>query len=130
MVKLYYKFSVQYTKIQIMKKYITLFAFVLMGLACNKSEDIVIEEIAFNDAIALNESTTALSENVLTQTTIATQSMETERTRWTKEQIRTFIKSWMDLPKDEKRQKFQNLTKMEKKILFHFLSNHKNKKRG
>jgi hypothetical protein len=112
-----------------MKKYLTLFSFILLAFACNKSEDVAVNEIAFNDAIALTETTTALSESVLTQTTLATQSMDAggPGPKWTKEQIRTFIKSWMALSKEEKKQKFPTLTKMEKKILFIFMSIHKKK---
>jgi hypothetical protein len=112
-----------------MKKYLTLFSFILLAFACNKSEEVAVNEIAFNDAIALTETTTALSESVLTQTTLATQSMDAGGAgpRWTKEQIRTFIKSWMALSKEEKKQKFPTLTKMEKKILFIFMSIHKKK---
>ncbi len=112
-----------------MKKYLTLFSFILLTFACNKSEEVAVNEIAFNDAIALTETTTALSESVLTQTTLATQSMDAGGAgpRWTKEQIRTFIKSWMALSKEEKKQKFPTLTKMEKKILFIFMSIHKKK---
>jgi hypothetical protein len=107
-----------------MKKYITLFSFILMALACNKSDDLVINEIAFNDAIALTETTTALTETVLTQTT-STHSMDAGGPKWTKEQIRTFIKNWLALSKEEKKQKFPTLTKQEKKILFIFMSIHK-----
>lgn len=112
-----------------MKKYLTLFSFILLAFACNKSEEVAVNEIAFNDAIALTETTTALSESVLTQTTLATQSMDAGGAgpRWTKEQIRTFFKSWMALSKEEKKQKFPTLTKMEKKILFIFMSIHKKK---
>ena len=112
-----------------MKKYLTLFSFILLTFACNKSEEVAVNEIAFNDAIALTETTTALSESVLTQTTLATQSMDAGGAgpRWTKEQIRTFIKSWMALSKEEKKQKFPTLSKMEKKILFIFMSIHKKK---
>ena len=112
-----------------MKKYLTLFSFILLTFACNKSEEVAVNEIAFNDAIALTETTTALSESVLTQTTLATQSMDAGGAgpRWKKEQIRTFIKSWMALSKEEKKQKFPTLTKMEKKILFIFMSIHKKK---
>jgi hypothetical protein len=107
-----------------MKKYITLFSFILMALACNKSETLVENEIAFNDAIALTETTTALTETVLTQTT-STHSMDAGGPKWTKEQIRTFIKNWLALSKEEKKQKFPTLTKQEKKILFIFMSIHK-----
>lgn len=112
-----------------MKKYLTLFSFILMAFACNKSEEVPVNEIAFNDAIALTETTTDLSESVLTQTTLATQSMDAGGAgpKWTKEQIRTFIKSWLALSKEEKKQKFPTLTKMEKKILFIFMSTHKKK---
>ncbi|MFM2014943.1 MAG: hypothetical protein RIQ51_433 [Bacteroidota bacterium] len=115
-----------------MKKYLTLFSFILMALACNKSEELVKDEIAFNDAIALTETTTDFSESVLTQTTLATQSMEAggPGPKWTKEQIRTFIKSWLALSKEEKKQKFPALTKSEKKILFIFKSNQKKKVNG
>jgi hypothetical protein len=112
-----------------MKKYITLFSFILMALACNKSDDLVINEIAFNDAIALTETTTALTETVLTQTT-STHSMDAGGPKWTKEQIRTFIKNWLALSKEEKTKKFPTLTKMEKRILFIFWSNHKKKVNG
>ena len=47
-----------------------------------------------------------------------------ERT-WTKEQIRTFIKNWLALSKEEKIKKFPTLTKMEKKILYIFRVMHK-----
>jgi hypothetical protein len=113
-----------------MKKYLTLFSFILMALACNKSEDLAIDEIAFNDAIALTESTTALTETVLTQTTSATNNMASGGPKWTKEQIKTFIKNWLALSKEEKMKKFPTLTKQEKKILYIFMSNHKKKVTG
>jgi aspartyl-tRNA synthetase len=113
-----------------MKKYLTLFSFILMALACNKSDELVKDEIALGDAITLTESATALSETTLTQTTSATQSMGTEGAKWTKEQIRTFINNWLALSKEEKMKKFPTLTKMEKKILFIFMSNHKKKATG
>lgn len=113
-----------------MKKYLTLFSFILMALACNKSEELVNDEIALIDAITLTESATTLSETTLTQTTSATQSMGAEGAKWTKEQIRTFIKSWMALSKEEKKQKFPTLTKMEKKILHIFMSIHKKRITG
>jgi hypothetical protein len=113
-----------------MKKYITLFSFIFMAFACNKSDELVINEITFNDAIALTESTTSLSETVLTQTTLTTQSMTTSGAKWTKEQIKAFIKSWMALTKEEKKQKFPTLTKTEKKILYIFMSTHKKKVNG
>ena len=108
-----------------MKKYITLFSFILMALACNKSDDLVINEIAFNDAIALTETTTALTETVLTQTTSTTHTMDAGGPKWTKDQIRTFIKNWLALSKEEKIKKFPTLTKMEKKILYIFRVMHK-----
>ena len=108
-----------------MKKYLTLFSFILMALACNKSEELVKDEIALGDAITLTESATALSETTLTQTTSATQSMGTEGAKWTKEQIRTFINNWLALSKEEKIKKFPTLTKMEKKILYIFRVMHK-----
>ena len=108
-----------------MKKYLTLFSFILMALACNKSETLVENEIAFNDAIALTETTTALTETVLTQTTSTTHSMDAGGPKWTKEQIRTFIKNWLALSKEEKIKKFPTLTKMEKKILYIFRVMHK-----
>ena len=110
-----------------MKKYLTLFSFILMALACNKSDELVKDEIALSDAISLTESATSLSETTLTQTTSATQSMGAEGAKWTKEQIRTFIKNWLALSKEEKMKKFPTLTKMEKKILFKFMSIHKKK---
>ena len=110
-----------------MKKYLTLFSFVLMALACNKSEELTFDEIAFNDAIALTETTTALTETVLTQTTSTTHSMDAGGPKWTKEQIRTFIKNWLALSKEEKMKKFPTLTKQEKKILYIFMSIHKKK---
>ena len=110
-----------------MKKYLTLFSFILMALACNKSDELVKDEIALSDAISLTESATSLSETTLTQTTSATQSMGAEGAKWTKEQIRTFIKNWLALSKEEKIKKFPTLTKMEKKILFKFRSIHKKK---
>ena len=113
-----------------MKKYLTLFSFILMALACNKSEDLAIDEIAFNDAIALTESTTALTETVLTQTTSATNTMASGGPKWTKEQIKTFIKNWLALSKEDKMKKFPTLTKQEKKILYIFMSNHKKKVTG
>jgi hypothetical protein len=113
-----------------MKKYLTLFSFILMALACNKSEDLAIDEIAFNDAIALTESTTALTETVLTQTTSATNTMASGGPKWTKEQIKTFIKNWLALSKEDKMKKFPTLTKQEKKILYIFMSNHKKKVSG
>lgn len=108
-----------------MKKYLTLFSFILMALACNKSDNLDINEIAFNDAIALTETTTALTETVLTQTTSTTHSMDAGGPKWTKEQIRTFIKNWLALSKEEKIKKFPTLTKMEKKILYIFRAMHK-----
>jgi hypothetical protein len=45
--------------------------------------------------------------------------------KWTKEQIRTFIKNWLALSKEEKIKKFPTLTKMEKKILYIFRVMHK-----
>jgi hypothetical protein len=108
-----------------MKKYITLFSFILMALACNKSDDLVINEIAFNDSITLTESTITLTETVLTQTTSTTHSMDAGGPKWTKEQIRTFIKNWLALTKEEKMKKFPTLTKQEKKILYIFWFYHK-----
>jgi hypothetical protein len=108
-----------------MKKYLTLFSFILLAIACNKSDDLVINEIAFNDAIALTESTTALTETVLTQTTSTTHTMDAGGPKWTKDQIRTFIKNWLALSKEEKIKKFPTLTKMEKKILYIFRVMHK-----
>jgi hypothetical protein len=113
-----------------MKKYLTLFSFILIALACNKSEDLAMDEIGLNDAIALTETTTALTETVLTQTTSATQTMDSGGPKWTKEQIKTFVKNWLALTKEEKKQKFPTLTKMEKKILFIFMSIHKKKVTG
>ena len=110
-----------------MKKYLTLFSFILMALACNKSDELANDEIALIDAITLTESTATLSETSLTQTTSATQSMGADGAKWTKEQIRTFIKNWLALSKEEKIKKFPTLTKMEKKILFKFMSIHKKK---
>ena len=108
-----------------MKKYLTLFSFILMALACNKSDNLDINEIAYNDAIALTETTTALTETVLTQTTSTTHSMDAGRPKWTKEQIRTFIKNWLALSKEEKIKKFPTLTKMEKRILYIFRAMYK-----
>jgi hypothetical protein len=108
-----------------MKKYITLFSFILMALACNKSDNLDINEIAYNDAIALTETTTALTETVLTQTTSTTHSMDAGGPKWTKEQIRTFIKNWLALSKEEKIKKFPTLTKMEKRILYIFRAMYK-----
>lgn len=108
-----------------MKKYLTLFSFILMTLACNKSDNLDINEIAFNDAIALTETTTALTETVLTQTTSTTHSMDAGGPKWTKEQIRTFIKNWLALSKEEKIKKFPTLTKMEKRILYIFRAMYK-----
>ena len=108
-----------------MKKYLTLFSFILIALACNKSEDLAMDEIGLNDAIALTETTTALTETVLTQTTSTTHSMDAGGPKWTKEQIRTFIKNWLALSKEEKIKKFPTLTKMEKKILYIFRVMHK-----
>ena len=113
-----------------MKKYLTLFSFILMALACNKSDELVKDEIALSDAITLTESTSTISETELTQTTTATQSMGADGAKWTKEQISTFIKSWLALSKEEKMNKFPTLTKMEKKILFIFKSNQKKKVTG
>jgi hypothetical protein len=45
--------------------------------------------------------------------------------KWTKDQIRTFIKNWLALSKEEKIKKFPTLTKMEKKILYIFRVMHK-----
>ena len=97
----------------------------LMALACNKSDNLDVNEIALNDAIALTETTTALTETVLTQTTSTTHSMDAGGPKWTKEQIRTFIKNWLALSKEEKIKKFPTLTKMEKKILYIFRVMHK-----
>jgi hypothetical protein len=108
-----------------MKKYLTLFSFILMALACNKSDELVKDEIALSDAITLTESATTLSETTLTQTTSATQSMGAEGAKWTKEQIRTFIKNWLALSKEEKIKKFPTLTKMEKRILYIFRAMYK-----
>jgi len=113
-----------------MKKYLTLFSFILIALACNKSEELVENEIALSEAITLTESTSTVSEPEVTQTTLATQSLGTDGAKWTKEQITTFIKSWIALTKEEKMKKFPTLTKMEKKILFIFMSNHKKKVTG
>ena len=99
----------------------------LMALACNKSDNLDVNEIALNDAIALTETTTALTETVLTRTTSTTHSMDAGGPKWTKEQIRTFIKNWMALTKEEKMKKFPTLTKQEKKILYIFMSIHKKK---
>ena len=110
-----------------MKKYLTLFSFIVLAFACNKSEDVAVNEIAFNDAINLTETTTALTETVLTQTTSTTHTMTGNGPKWTKEQIRTFIKNWMALTKEEKMKKFPTLTKQEKKILYIFMSIHKKK---
>jgi len=110
-----------------MKKYLTLFSFILLAIACNKSDDLVINEIAYNDAIALTESTTTLTETVLTQTTSTTNTMDAGAPKWTKEQIKTFIKNWLALSKEEKMKKFPTLTKQEKKILYIFMSFHKKK---
>jgi hypothetical protein len=108
-----------------MKKYLTLFSFILMALACNKSDELVKDEIALIDAVTLTSATTTLSEPILTQTTSATQSMGTEGAKWTKEQIRTFIKNWLALSKEEKINKFPTLSKMEKRILYIFRAMYK-----
>jgi len=110
-----------------MKKYLTLFSFILMALACNKSDELVKDEIALGDAITLTESTTTLTETVLTQTTSTTNTMDAGAPKWTKEQIKTFIKNWLALSKEEKMKKFPTLTKQEKKILYIFMSFHKKK---
>jgi hypothetical protein len=51
--------------------------------------------------------------------------MGTEGAKWTKEQIRTFIKNWLALSKEEKIKKFPTLTKMEKRILYIFRAMYK-----
>ena len=56
--------------------------------------------------------------------------MDSGGPKWTKEQIKTFVKNWLALTKEEKKQKFPTLTKMEKKILFIFMSIHKKKVTG
>ena len=38
-----------------MKKFITLLSFITIAFACNKSEELAINEIAFEDAIELTE---------------------------------------------------------------------------
>jgi hypothetical protein len=47
-----------------MKKYFTLLSFITIAFACNKSEELAINEIAFEDAIELTELTTSLSEPI------------------------------------------------------------------
>lgn len=113
-----------------MKKYITLLSFITIAFACNKSEELSINEIAFEDAIELTELTTSLSEPILTQTATEFQSMESDGAKWTKEEIRTFTKNWMALSREEKKEKFPTLTKREKRILFVFMSVNKKKRKG
>ncbi|MEY3819406.1 MAG: hypothetical protein RLZZ425_874, partial [Bacteroidota bacterium] len=46
------------------------------------------------------------------------------------EEIKSFIKGWLALSKEEKKAKFSTLTKQQKKVLFIFHAIHKKQKGG
>jgi hypothetical protein len=50
--------------------------------------------------------------------------------KMTKEEIKSFVKGWLALSKEEKKAKFSTLTKQQKKILFIFHAIHKKQKGG
>ena len=115
-----------------MKKYLFILSLSLMVFACSKSNEVNADEIAFNDAIVMTETVTPLTETNLSQTSSATITMEakTAGPKMTKEEIKSFIKGWIDLSKEEKKAKFSTLTKQQKKTLFIFHAIHKKQKGG
>jgi len=115
-----------------MKKYLIILSLSLMVFACSKSNEVIADEIAFNDAIAMTETLTPLTETNLSQTVSATVTMEatTAGPKMTKEEIKSFIKGWIALSKEEKKANFITLTKQQKKTLFIFHAIHKKQKGG
>ena len=115
-----------------MKKYLLILSLSLMVFACSKSNEVISDEIAFNDAIVMTETITPITETSLSQTASATVTMEakTAGPKMTKEEIKSFIKGWLALSKEEKKAKFSTLTKQQKKVLFIFHAIHKKQKGG
>jgi len=115
-----------------MKKYLFILTLAMMVFACSKSNEVISEEIAFDDAIVMTESITPLTESNLSQTASATVTMDatTAGPKMTKEEIKSFIKGWLALSKEEKKAKFSTLNKQQKKILFIFHAIHKKQKGG
>lgn len=117
-----------------MKKYLLILSLSLMVFACSKSNEVISDEIALNDAIVMTETITPLTETSLSQTASASATMtmeaKTAGPKMTKEEIKSFIKGWLDLSKEEKKAKFSTLSKQEKKTLFIFHKIHKKQKGG
>jgi hypothetical protein len=113
-----------------MKKYLLILSLTTMVFACSKSNEVISDEIAFNDAIVMTETITPMTEASLSQTASATVNMEakTAGPKMTKEEIKSFVKGWLALSKEEKKEKFSTLTKQEKKILFIFHAIYKKQK--
>jgi hypothetical protein len=113
-----------------MKKFLLILSLSLMVFACSKSNEVISDEIAFNDAIVMTETITPLTETSLSQTATVTMEAKTASPKMTKEEIKSFIKGWLTLSKEEKKAKFSSLTKQQKKILFIFHAIHKKQKGG